>query len=45
MENEEMTIDLGRIIKIMWERKKVTVGIVALYSDCNNRCFYAAQAV
>ncbi len=30
MENEEMTIDLGRIIKIMWERKKVTAGIVAL---------------
>ena len=30
MENEEMTIDLGRIIKIMWERKKVTVGIVAI---------------
>ncbi|MCH3960298.1 MAG: GumC family protein [Selenomonas sp.] len=30
MENEEMTIDLGRIIKIMWERKKVTVGIVVI---------------
>ena len=25
-----MTIDLGRIIKIMWERKKVTVGIIAI---------------
>ena len=30
MENEEMTIDLGRIARIMWVKKKVTFSIIAV---------------
>ena len=29
MENKEDSIDLGRLASIMWDRKKVTGGIIA----------------